>query len=70
MNCTISVGVYDNKEALVAPKASVFSDDGFTHYVYLEDESRKEVEVGHTSGDKIEIKKGLAADDKILKAKP
>lgn len=70
MNCTISVGVYDNKEALVAPKASVFSDDGFTHYVYLEDETRKEVEVGHTSGDKIEIKKGLSADDKILKAKP
>lgn len=70
MNCTLSFGVYDNKSALVAPKASVFSDDGFTHYVYLEDESRKEVEVGHTSGDMIEIKKGLDADGKIMKAKP
>ena len=70
MNCKISVGIYENDSALVVPKASVFSDDGFTHYVFNEDKERKEVEVGHTSGDKIEITKGLKAGDKILKSKP
>ena len=70
MKCSISVGVYENDKALVVPKASVFTDDGFNYYVYLTEDKRKDVEVGHTSGDHIEIKSGLKKGDKILKSKP
>ncbi len=70
MTCQISIGVYENEEGLVVPKASVFTDDGFNYYVYLSEDQRKDVEVGVTIDDMIEIKKGLSAGDKILKARP
>ena len=70
MNCNISVKVHENASAIVVPKSSVFSDDSINHYVFTEDEKRKSVEVGMTSGDDIEILSGLSEGDKILKSKP
>lgn len=74
MGCNLSFLSHEDKQALVVPKASVFSDDnGVTHYVYVMDNdepNRKEVKVGHTSGDVTEILDGLAEGDKIAKAKP
>ena len=76
MGCTMSFLTYVNNNALVVPKASVFSDDdGFTHYVYLsaEEESKPrkvDVVTGKTAGNKTEILSGLSAGDKIAKKKP
>ncbi len=72
LNCNVSVQIYENENAIVVPKASVFSDDGINHYVYTAGEKpvRKDVEVGMTSGDDIEIVSGLSDGDEILKSKP
>ena len=73
MSCKLSFLVYENKQAIVAPKSSVFSDDGgVSHFVFVVDgekTSRKPVMVGHTSGDSIEIRDGLSAGDKIAKTR-
>jgi multidrug efflux pump subunit AcrA (membrane-fusion protein) len=70
MNCSVSVNVYENPNAIVVPKASVFTDDGFNHYVFMTDSKRKNVEVGHIYGDSLEIRSGLSANDKIRKSRP
>ncbi len=70
MNCQLSFNVYEKADAITVPKASVFTDDGINHYVYVSKDERKDVVVGQTSGDDIEITSGLAAGDEILKAKP
>lgn len=74
MACAVKFLVYENKRAVLAPKASVFSDDdGQSHYVFLSTESgheRREVKAGKTKGDLLEILSGLAKGDAILKAKP
>ena len=74
MTCKLSFLVYENKQALVVPKDSVFTDDdGVSHYVYvLEGEvpKRREVSVGHTIGSDTEILSGLTAGDKIAKSRP
>ena len=74
MGCKLSFLVHENKQAVIAPTASVFSDDGgISHYVYrMEGDSAKrtDVEIGHKSGDGVEITRGLAAGDKIAKSKP
>lgn len=74
MNCKLSFLVHQTEQAVVVPKSSVFSDDdGVTHYVYSvvdEKQVRKEVTVGKTSGDDIEIIDGLTAGEKIAKSKP
>jgi len=75
MGSKMSFLVHVNNEAMVVPKASVFSDDeGFTHYVYkASDEGEPEkvdVETGKTSGDDIEILSGLSVGDMITKKKP
>lgn len=74
MTCKMSFLVYENKQAVMVPKASVFSDDGeISHYVYVvkgEDTERKEVRAGLASGDMIEIVDGLAEGDEIAKKKP
>ena len=72
MNCKLSFAVYDKPNAVVVPAASVFSDDGYSHYVYVvENEKRvkRTVVVGEKSGDKMEIESGLSAGDKIAKTK-
>lgn len=74
MGCKLSFLVRSNAQAVVVPKASVFTDDGgVTHYVYVvnnDTAERKEVTVGHTSGTDTEILEGLEAGDTIAKAKP
>ena len=74
MSCKLSFLVHENQQAVVVPKASVFSDDeNVTHYVYLKEGDelkRKEVTVGHSSGDDIEIVSGISAGDSIAKSKP
>ncbi len=72
LNCNVSVKIYENDNAIVVPKASVLSDDGINHYVFTPGEKpvRKDVEVGMTSGDDIEIVAGLSDGDEILKSKP
>ena len=74
MGCKLSFLVHESAESLVAPKASVFSDDGgITHYVYVVDgmdSEKRMVRVGHTSGDQIEIVDGVTVNDKIAKTKP
>ena len=43
MGCKLSFLVHESEEALVAPKASVFSDDGgITHYVFVVDGEESE----------------------------
>ncbi len=75
MKCKVSLLVHSNEAAVVAPKASVFSDDGgVSHYVYLVDKDnvprRHEIQVGPESGDDIQILAGLKAGDKIAQKKP
>lgn len=75
MGCTMSFLTYVNNDAMVVPKASVFSDDdGFTHYVYLLNEKaeprKADVVAGKTAGDEIEILNGLSDGDQIAKKKP
>lgn len=75
MSCKAAFLVYEQADALVAPKASVHSDDeGFTNYVYTlgddDDPVKTEVETGRTIDKKIEILSGLNKGDKILKKKP
>lgn len=74
MTCKLSFQVSENKQALVVPKDSVFSDDvNVSHYVFVMadgEPKRKEVTVGHTVGNDTEILSGLSADDKITKTKP
>lgn len=74
MTCAVKFLVYENKKAVFAPKASVFSDDdGQSHYVFVpatNGHDRREVKVGKTKGDGYEILSGLKKGDAILKAKP
>lgn len=74
MTCKMSFPVYENKQAMVAPKKSVFSDDdGISHYVFVVDgdtTKRQEVRIGRESGDNVEILDGLSAGAKIAKDRP
>ncbi len=74
MTCAVKFLVYENKKAVLAPKASVFSDDdGQSHYVFVptaDGHERRDVKVGKTKGDMLEIRSGLAKGDTILKSKP
>lgn len=74
MTCKLSFLVYENKQAVMLPKASVFSDDdGVTSYVYLMVDGkpkRTEVTLGKTVGDSVEVADGVAAGDKVAKVKP
>jgi multidrug efflux pump subunit AcrA (membrane-fusion protein) len=74
MGCKLSFLVHENKSAIVVSKDSVFSDDDdVTHFVYLIKDGtpvRTEVRVGVTSGEDIEILKGISAGDEIAKDRP
>ena len=74
MTCEVKLLAYEKKDAVMVPKASVFTDDdGLSNYVYVPAASgneRRDVKTGKTKDDKIEIVTGLKAGDKILKAKP
>lgn len=76
MTCTVHLTPYVEPKALVAPTAAVFTDalDASQRYVWLVvDEvnpERRDVTVGETSGDSIEILSGLAEGDEILTKEP
>jgi multidrug efflux pump subunit AcrA (membrane-fusion protein) len=74
MSCEVKFLTYEKKDAVLAPKASVYSDDdGQSHYVFVPDgteSQRRDVKVGKTKDDKMEIVSGLKAGEKILKTKP
>lgn len=70
MTCKVSLLVHEAVGQMVAPAASVFSDDGVVSYVYLANGERRDVQVGMKSGTDIEILGGLSIDEKILAAKP
>jgi multidrug efflux pump subunit AcrA (membrane-fusion protein) len=73
MGCKMNFQVYENDDAIVVPKSSVFSDDdGFSNYVYVGKDDAKKVDVvlGRTSGKHVEVLSGLKAGDEIRKTKP
>lgn len=77
MSCTIKVTTYEKKDVLQVPKVLIQTDkeDEKTKYVMvvIEDEKeplRREVKLGHTKGDLVEILEGLEEGDKISKDQP
>ena len=68
--CKVSLLVHEAKNQLVAPKASVFSDDEINHFVFLADGSKVMVTIGMESDGDVEILEGLSADQEILEKKP
>lgn len=75
-SCIFKIITYQNKNAVTVPKASVFKEehDPEISYVYLLSSKgkpvKKVVKTGKTSGDRIEIVKGIELNTKILKEKP
>ncbi len=73
MNCKLSFQTFSNPQATVAPKASVFSDDGgISHYVMAvkDDKTQKRtVRVGPVSGSHIVILDGVDGVTEIAKQK-
>ncbi|QEG37296.1 efflux RND transporter periplasmic adaptor subunit [Bythopirellula goksoeyrii] len=76
MSCKAKVTTYEKKDALQIPKDLVQTDkeDEKTKYVMVlvedeEDPQRREIKVGHTKGDMVEILEGLVEGDKISKEK-
>lgn len=74
MSCKVKVLAYDKADALVVPKKAVHTDDydEEVKYVWLvdpdDDEAkpeRRDVKVGRSSGDDLEIAKGLKKGDVI-----
>jgi multidrug efflux pump subunit AcrA (membrane-fusion protein) len=74
MSCKVKVVTYKNDQAIMVPKASVYSDDGgLSQYVYVlagERPQKRPVVALRELGDQVEVTQGLAAGDKILKKKP
>ncbi len=74
MTCAVKFLVYEKKNAVFAPKSSVFSDDdGQSYYVFVPTEDghdRRDVKAGKTKGELLEILSGLKKGDAILKSKP
>ncbi len=74
MTCEVKLLGYEKKDAVMVPKASVFSDDdGQSHFVFVPTDAgheRREIKAGKTKDDKTEVISGLKSGDKILKTKP
>lgn len=66
--------VYEQPNALLVAKSSVFSDNGgISHYVWVLADgkpTKREVTTGREHDEKYEILSGLAAGDKVLDEKP
>lgn len=75
-SCTLKIITYQNKNAITLPLSSVFKEDHDpeVRYVYLLSAKgkpvKKIVKTGKTSGENIEIVKGIRLNTKILKEKP
>lgn len=71
MACTVKFTSYENPEAILVPKAAVQGDDAKFVFVQVDGKSEKrDVKVGKSSGDKLEIVDGLSAGDVVLLEKP
>ncbi len=76
MTCTVKLVPYKKPEALAIPAKAVFSDEAVDSpdYVFIESSDgkpqRREVQVGHRSGDQAEITEGLHEGDKVLLKRP
>lgn len=75
MVCEVKLVPYKKADAVTAPAKAVFTDewDETQRYVYLVEEGkpvRHAVQVGHASGDKLEITAGLKTGDEILLEEP
>ena len=75
-SCILKIITYQNKNAITLPLSSVFKEDydPEVRYVYLLSAKgkpvKKIVKTGKTSGENIEIVKGIRLNTKILKEKP
>jgi HlyD family secretion protein len=75
MTCTVKLVPFKKTDALAIPAKGVFSDEGADSpdYVFVELDGkpqRREVKVGHRSGDQAEITDGLKEGDKVLLKRP
>jgi hypothetical protein len=75
-SCTFKIITYQNKNAITLPLSAVFKEDHDPEirYVYLLSAQgkplKKIIKTGKTSGENIEIVKGIRLNTKILKEKP
>ena len=75
-SCTLKIIAYQNKNAITLPLSSVFKEDHDpeVRFVYLLSANgkpvKKIVKTGKTSGENIEIVKGIRLNTKVLKEKP
>lgn len=74
MAATVKLSVYSSESAISVPSSAVFSEesDDSEKFVYLAGDKpeKRSVKVGLTKGDRIEVRDGLKAGDKILLEKP
>ncbi len=76
MTCEVRFIVHQNEAATAVPVASVFTDDGVTHFVFVAGEGedaepeRREVETGLSSETMTEVTSGLKEGEKILLKRP
>jgi membrane fusion protein (multidrug efflux system) len=75
MTCTVKLVPFKKSGALAIPAKAIFSDEGADSpdYVFVESDGkpqRREVKVGHRSGDQAEITDGLKDGDKVLLKRP
>ena len=74
MSGKVKLTAYNQDQAISVPSSALFDDENGEKVAYvLQDDGSNEkraVEVGYTSGDKVEILAGLKAGEKILTKKP
>lgn len=75
MACNVKLVPYKKADAIAVPAKAVFTDelDETQRYVYVVKEGKpvqQTVQVGRTSGERLEITEGLKAGDEILLDKP
>jgi HlyD family secretion protein len=76
MNCSVKITTHSNEAALTLPAKVVHQDkhDEDQHYVWLPSKddkpARRDIVIGRRTSDTVEIVKGLAAGDKVLKEAP
>lgn len=64
MKADVEITTYENKKALTVPKAAI-KKDGDKEQVTLAGGKVVAIETGRTSGDKVEVTKGLKAGDEV-----
>ena len=73
MTCSVRFLLAQKENAITAPEAAVFTNDGINNYVYLvqgDGHKKHAVTVGLEADGNVEITAGLSAGDKILLERP